>query len=335
MGTAQQVMEVLSDTPNMALLSRKHIDIDTFLVISAAFNPSPAVITEIINMGANPNSRLAFNKAPVYSVFEQNYSIDRNLIERRFDGKTALMIAATNNPNPFVINELIRSGANLKAIGERDDSTALHCAAQYNNPEVVIELIKAGADVNIARLRDGQSALMLAAKNNTNNNMIITLLNAGAKVNAVDKNRRTALMFAAEYNLNEIVVSTLIKAGAKVNLHSAGGTALMYAAASNPNSKVISQLIKAGAELNAEAGQYRTALHFAARNTTNPEIIKILVKAGANKGISPKLFKNIPLHERGNPLRSRFLRDVGFQTAQDLAQDNPDLDQDIINLLEP
>ncbi len=79
-------------------------------------------------------------------------------------GRTVLMLAAAWNPDPQVIELLVKAGASVNARGPRG-WTALMMAAYNNpNPEVVLALLDAGAD---ARLRSeaGWTALVYGQEN--------------------------------------------------------------------------------------------------------------------------------------------------------------------------
>ena len=65
-------------------------------------------------------------------------------------GRTALMLAAMDNPDPGVAYALIKNGAKVNARTPDTGQTALFFAVQYStNPEIVILLLNKGSDQNI------------------------------------------------------------------------------------------------------------------------------------------------------------------------------------------
>jgi len=77
------------------------------------------------------------------------------------------MFAARNNPNPDVIERLVKLGADVNARDEEGErrGTALMLAAHFNtNPDVLERLLKLGADVS-HKNNSGQTALDFAKKN--------------------------------------------------------------------------------------------------------------------------------------------------------------------------
>jgi len=110
----------------------------TPLMLAAAFNPNPEVITILINAGADIQAQSG-------------------------DGFTALMCAAANNKNPEMITILINAGADIQA-QSGDGFTALMCAVNNQNPEGITTLLKAGADAK-AKSKEGKTAFNYAQDN--------------------------------------------------------------------------------------------------------------------------------------------------------------------------
>jgi len=134
-GTARQVLEAVQAGADVRQSSRAGV---TPLMIAAAGNPDPGVITVLLAAGA---------------------AID----EPDWVGATALIYAARFNTHPEMVTMLARSGAEVDlrdGLGE----TALMYAAQYNpNADVVRALVDSGAAVD-GHDASGISALMLAAR---------------------------------------------------------------------------------------------------------------------------------------------------------------------------
>ena len=214
--------------------------------------------------------------------------------------KLLLMLYATHNRNPLVIQTLIKNGI-YENLESTDYLNILNEASRStDNPEIIEMLIKNGADVNAKDIY-GLTALMEAAFFNINNNIIETLIKHGAKVNAKDTKGNTALMYALyiqpkiiKYYANlpnprskmdkyiakkRIIIETLIKNGADVNNKNKNGcTPLMRI--SIPS--LLETLIKNGADVNAKNNGGITALMHAVGYMEGPALIKKLIEYGAD-----------------------------------------------------
>jgi ankyrin repeat protein len=162
----------------------------TPLIRAATYNKNPAVIKELLNLGAEIN---AFATNP----FSQ--------WGRMRDGATAMEFAAAQNSNPEIIKILAQAGA---SIGKRNIVTEkeffsdtirpgpLMYAAEYNaNPEVIKILIQLGADIN-KQDSAGLTPLMYAAGSqefgDQRSKIIRLLVESGADIKLRDHKNRTA-----------------------------------------------------------------------------------------------------------------------------------------------
>lgn len=130
-------------------------------------------------------------------------------------------------------------------IRERQNTTALHLAADHGSPEVVATLLESNALVDV------QSG----------------------------PQRETALQAAVQCGKTPIVI-TLLEWKAKVNVKNAIGETALHKAAANGNLKIVEKLICAGGDVNVKSKNCFVALHHALYNGFFP-VVKALIDAGA------------------------------------------------------
>ena len=131
-------------------------------------------------------------------------------------GLTALIMAATGNSRPDVLEVLLAAGADVNAVSNDGYTALMGAALNSSNPEIVTALAKAGAALE-TRSYKGKTALMLAAFSNPHPEIVQALLSAGADINAQTANGSTPLMEAAFHNANPRVIEALLSAGADIN----------------------------------------------------------------------------------------------------------------------
>ena len=180
----------------------------TPLHTAAWYNKTPAVITALVNAGADVNARAEWGHTPLHkaATFNETLAVITTLVKAGADvtardkwGGTPLHKAATLNKNPAVITALVKAGANLDA-KDKDGYTPLHTAAEFSKtPAVITALIAAGADLN-ARDKFGRTPLHTAAGWGKTPAVITALIAAGADLNVRDKLGRTPLGEAKKKN---------------------------------------------------------------------------------------------------------------------------------------
>lgn len=272
-------------------------DRGSLLHVASAHARDPAVITALVEAGADASARRASGFTPLHS--------------------------AAGNPTPAAVQALVQAGADASI--SRESRTPLHIAASNPNHEVAAALIEAGADVGAREGTRGGTPLHVAALN-PNPEVAALLLDAGAYVNArefarthlpygmtvnsVDETTRrlggsTPLHWAAMGNPE--VLAVLLEAGADPGAlawssqsdyrWSGNITPLYNAARYNSNPEIVATLVAAGADVDGRGAQlifhpteqttsspvqHLSPLYLAVRTEGHPATIEALVRAGAN-----------------------------------------------------
>ena len=156
-GTVQQVQEAIAQGADVEVTDfpfwkvapihaeaahQYQIDTEglTPLMLAAAFNHDPAVVSLLVKAGAR---------------------ID----DRDYEGGTVLMWAAEYNSNPAVISAVLAVGAKIDDRTHVGVTALMLCARNNANPQVISVLLRAGAGIE-DRDADGYTPLMSAAENN-------------------------------------------------------------------------------------------------------------------------------------------------------------------------
>ncbi|MCY3872931.1 MAG: ankyrin repeat domain-containing protein [Rhodobacteraceae bacterium] len=288
---------------------------------AAVFSQNPAVLTALIDAGANPGLK-------------------------NDDGETPLDVALRAGRSAEIITTL------------RDSTTAAISVCQhwitenrelrtefYRNltPETVLACLETGADPN-ARRENGGTPLTSAVVFSENPAVIGALLDAGADPNVRNLSGWTPLHGAATFNGNPVILAVLLEAGADPTLKTGSGkTPLDLAIRRGRPAEIISALREAlDAEMasasshsfdcagwNAEdddgdfsrwrfylnltpewafaclqAGKYHNAhnaagmtpLHNVAWTNANPAVLAVLLEAGADPHARDIKYDRTPLH---------------------------------------
>ncbi len=127
------------------------------LFVAAGWSPHPAVISALVDAGADASARLWGGRTALHEAAGKNPAagivaalaeagVDPNTRDR--DGVTPLHLAATDNSNPDVVTFLVEAGADPNA-RDPNGNTPLHSAwasSWFDRRPVMRELLRLGAD---------------------------------------------------------------------------------------------------------------------------------------------------------------------------------------------
>ena len=156
---------------------------------NASYNDHYAVVTQLIEAGAEINDPTAFMLACSRgheAVVSQLIQAGVNVNDQAESGYTAFMMACSPCCGyEAVVSLLIQAGANVNDHDE-NGRTVLMAACTGGHEAVVMQLIEAGADID-ARTLEGDTALMEACREG-HDRIVKQLLDAGADIDCVDVN---------------------------------------------------------------------------------------------------------------------------------------------------
>lgn len=215
------------------------------------------------------------------------------------------LLEAADHGDVREVRELIKKGADVNALDEKEGVTPLIAATLGGHVEVVQVLIQAKADLNGRDNANGATALMWAAtirpdKEAIERGMVQPpvekkleiarlLIKAGAKVNLQNAWGGTSLQWAADEG-NVEMVKLLLASGADPNLADQQGLMPLIAAAhyEEPNYlQILKMLLSSGAKLEGADASGKTPL-MASTNNYGTATAEFLIKAGANVNAADK-----------------------------------------------
>jgi ankyrin repeat protein len=163
--------------------------------------------------------------------------------------ETFALFEAIEEDDSDAVKKAIDAGAEVE---DRDEEgrTALHVAALAGSPQIISLLVDAGADLSAMTETDEMSALMIAISEG-NDPSFDVLLELGADPNQADANGFTPLMVAAQFGQWQMV-EALIHRGAKIDAKTLRGSTALSAALTSNNVDVAIVLAEQGADWRAQ-----------------------------------------------------------------------------------
>ena len=227
---------------------------------AAAFSQDPAVVTALLDAGANPALKASNGETPLEVAVNE--------------GRPAEIIASLQ-----VVTSLPAAceGWNNKSRGRRT------WFFRKLTPDAALTCLEAGADPN-ARDNSGWTPLhhKLWSGNST---VLAALLDAGADPNARDDFGDSLLHGPAAFSDNPATLALLLDAGADPNARNLDGDTPLHRAAARTDNPAVVALLDASADPNARSHVGYTPLHFAAVVNENAAIVAALLDAGADPNL--------------------------------------------------
>ncbi|GFS41325.1 transient receptor potential cation channel subfamily A member 1 homolog [Trichonephila inaurata madagascariensis] len=243
-------------------------------------------------------------------------------------GMTPLHYAAMRG-NKFATIQLLKSNKINTETSDKQEMTALHCAANYNSPDVVKFLLEAGAHPE-ATDENMSTPLHLAATTGSKK-IIILLLNSVEEHGGHDKLRKyvdeknisgyTALHSAVMKGHLDIV-KILLEKGADVKLTFDHSSHPLHLAAVSGDVDIVKCLLQHGAAVNCVNNFGETPLHKAAAFNAC-EVIDFLLQNGAgieshdNAHFTPLLIAVAEGHVEAIKTLLRFEADINVLDNMD------------------
>ncbi|MGA2642650.1 MAG: ankyrin repeat domain-containing protein [Spirochaetia bacterium] len=251
------------------------LKVDKLTIVTPA---APASSAAAVPKAAGPGADF-LNLVRTGTAVQVQAAIDKGADVNAADenGKTALMYAASENPDIGVITALYNAGAKV-GVKDNRGATALIYAGMAQKRDFLIALAQ-DMEKGDQQVKGSKDFFQLVKTGTPE--QVQAAISAGAKADDVaatfeDDYNVTPLNLAAQDNPNPGVITVLVKAGAKAGGDS--GVAALLRAAQNQNPKaVMTALLSAGAQL--EYGTESVLVSLATGAT--PEMISFVLSSGA------------------------------------------------------
>lgn len=281
----------------------------------AALNGQLAVAKRLLSKGALVNSKNAGGATPLQYAANHGQSAMVDILLKNgasAASRDATLFTAVNVKNTEIIDQLLKSGANIN-VGEGKDATPLHSAVYTGWINGVVHLLSKGAKINVCDNR-GRTPLYIAVDTDwLKDDMANVLIFAGADPNTLDKQGYNPMHVALRNGKLNLVTLMLSRGGRKdywlasglgdvksvrqyldngidVNKHDGLGYTGLHWAALGGSVDVATLFIDRGADINAKNPFGFTPLHVAVRalryplinETGSTEVAELLIRRGAN-----------------------------------------------------
>lgn len=293
----------------------------------AARGGSKGVIDLLIGAGANTDCLSKSDRTPLH-VACQSGNLETvsalidwckdDMIESKDDtGRTALMIACSENESPDIAEKLIGHGAKISVHDhygntpifeavlhnrvnvleylmtqisrdmieqdmDKSQNTPLHRAAERGFQKCCKILIDKKYKIGQRNKVKGKTPIHLAAAEGRNETLLMMLESEGKSCSFLDTNNNTPLHDAAKCGQSQCC-SILLSHGANVNSQNGKGVSPLHLAAEAGHRSTVKILLEAGAKFNQVDLNEETPLHYSAR-AGQEDTARALIKVGAELG---------------------------------------------------
>ncbi|RUS70761.1 hypothetical protein EGW08_021480, partial [Elysia chlorotica] len=210
------------------------------------------------------------------------------------DLNTALLEACKEG-RKFIVQRLVRSGADVNTRDNERCTTPLHVAAQQNFVDIADFLLDRHADINASDWQ-GNSALILAVHRSGSSDILNLLLSHGAKIDHKNSQSVTALMKAVEV-MDIDAIKILMLSGSDVQHKNGSGLTARDIAAENgiADLAMVKFLVENGSCVNRMPPR-DSPLVAAMYSDCIVDIPRFLLEHGANVNEVGDKEGNTPLH---------------------------------------
>jgi ankyrin repeat protein/L-ascorbate metabolism protein UlaG (beta-lactamase superfamily) len=259
----------------------------SLLALDSACKGEPGVADR-----SKPLSRPAVDPGPVHDAVRTGdlakvkaaVAENPEAIDEKDDRERTAFLLACAAGNPEIVDFLIASGADVRAVDDLGQ-TALHLAAAAGHKDVVDRLIAKGVDIR-ATCRDGRTLLHSAAVGGLID-VMERLLEAGFPVDDLDRYGRTPLLKAAAAG-QDAAAEFLLSRGANVMARDYYRQTPLHEAAFSGNLRLLDVLVNHGAEVDAINEEGSTPLLYVSQ-AGRADVIDWLLDHGAKLDVRNKV----------------------------------------------